>query len=104
MAEEKNTILSSGGFKPTTQDTPIDMRTRVETRDDIYKIENPYVGMQVYVKDEGRRYTVRSLADGNVGGMAVSGALVGEIVDSSDEISLQEKVRVDSETGTLFIL
>lgn len=104
MAEADNTILSSGGFKPTTTDTPIDMRTRVETKDDIFKIQNPYVGMQVYVKDEGRRYTVKSLQDDIVGGVTVPGALVGELVNSSEEVSLSEKIRVDSETGTLYIL
>lgn len=103
MAEE-NTILASGGFKPTTQDTPIDVRTRVATRADIYDIENPYVGMQVYVVDEGKRYTIKSLGDGEIGGVTVPGLKVGEIADSSEEISLEKRMRVDSETGTLYIL
>lgn len=102
--EQDNTILASGGFKPTTQDTPIDMRTRVATREDIYNIENPYVGMQVYVVDEGKRYTIKSLKGGEVGGVTVEGLRVGEIADSSEEISLEKRMRVDSDTETLYIL
>jgi len=30
-----NALTSSGGFKPTTKDTPIDIRSRVATETDI---------------------------------------------------------------------
>ena len=40
-----NALTSSGGFKPTTKDTPIDIRSRVETESDILNIGgmNPVV-------------------------------------------------------------
>ena len=58
-----NALTSSGGFKPTTKDTPIDVRSRVATESDIQNIPNPYVGMLVYVLDSGKRFEVLSLKE-----------------------------------------
>ena len=58
-----NALTSSGGFKPTTKDTPIDVRSRVATESDIQDIPNPYVGMLVYVLDSGKRFEVLSLKE-----------------------------------------
>lgn len=100
-----NTILTSGGMKPTVTDTPLDERTRVENKEDIYNIENAYVGMQVYVKSEKKRYTVRSLKAKEVGGVEIPNAMVDTIADSAEEITtIADKMRVDSESGTLYIL
>lgn len=104
MATNENTILTSGGMKPTTTDTPLDERTRVDNKEEIYAIDNPYVGMQVYVKGERRRYTVVSLKPKEIGGIEIPDAAVDEIADSSEEISVASKMRVDSETDTLYIL
>ena len=43
-----------GSFTTTSTDTPLDIRTRVETEVDIMSIPNPYIGMIVYVKDTGK--------------------------------------------------
>ena len=43
------TVTSSGGFKPSTTDTPLDVRTRVNTYAKIRDIQNPYVGMEITV-------------------------------------------------------
>ena len=58
-----NSIMMLGGLRTTSVDTPIDVRTRIETLDDIYDIPMPYIGMMVYVKDTGKRYEVLSLKD-----------------------------------------
>lgn len=104
MAQGENTILTSGGMKPTTIDTPLDERTRVDVKEEIYAIDNPFVGMQVYVKSENRRYTVKSLKAKEVGGVEIPDAAVDEIADSSEEITISSKMRVDSDSETLYIL
>lgn len=59
----KNASSSKGGFKPSSSDTPLDIRTRVETEADIMSIPRPYVGMVVYVRDTGKRYEILTLKD-----------------------------------------
>ena len=56
-----NKIISSGGFVPSSTDTPLDVRTRVQSVDDIYNIDLPYVGMIVYVIDENKYYKIKTL-------------------------------------------
>ena len=63
----ENSIVSSGGFKPSSKDTPLDIRTRVETEQDIYEIPNPYIGMIVYVKDTGKRFEILTLKEIDTG-------------------------------------
>lgn len=46
------TITSSGGFKPSTTDTPLDVRTRVNTYAEIKNIQNPYIGMEITVLED----------------------------------------------------
>lgn len=67
-----NALTSSGGFKPTTKDTPIDIRSRVATETDIQDIPNPYIGMLIYVLDTGKRFEVLSLKEVTSGMTKVS--------------------------------
>lgn len=67
-----NALTSSGGFKPSTKDTPIDIRSRVATESDILNIPNPYIGMLVYVLDSGKRFEVLSLKEEQSGLSTVS--------------------------------
>lgn len=46
------TVTSSGGFKPSTTDTPLDVRTRVNTYVEIKDIQNPYIGMEITVLED----------------------------------------------------
>ena len=62
-----NSIPSAGGFKPSSKDTPLDIRTRVETESDIMNIPNPFVGMMIFVKDTKKRLEVLSLKEVTVG-------------------------------------
>lgn len=50
-----NTIKAYGSFT-FDKSVPVDIRTRVETFNDISSIPNPFVGMQIYVKDEDTTY------------------------------------------------
>lgn len=65
-----------GALAPNAVDTPIDIRTRVETKADIMSIPKPYIGMVVYVKDTGKRYEVLTLKDKKQGIKVVKNALV----------------------------
>ena len=74
------TINSNGGFKPSGKNTPIDVRTRVNTFADIESIPNPYVGMIITVlQDETNSnkmtdYKVLSLKANSLG-------IVNSVVD-----------------------
>ena len=65
MATDFITNLTNfpGGLAPESSDTPLDIRTRVETEADIMNIPKPYIGMVVYVKDTGKRFEVLTLKD-----------------------------------------
>ena len=63
----KNALSSSGGFKPMSADTPLDIRTVVESEADILSVPRPFIGMVIYAKDTGKRYEVLTLKDIKVG-------------------------------------
>ena len=66
-------IVSSGPFKPSGKDMPVDARTRVESYADIVSIPNPHVGLKITVKvDETNNnkmtdYIVKSLKANSMG-------------------------------------
>lgn len=60
---DNNAIATGGGIKPSTKDTPTRIGERIETLSEITNIPNPYVGMIIYVIDEGRRYEVQSIKE-----------------------------------------
>ena len=99
MATDFNTnaTSSTGGFKPASVDTPLDIRTRVETEADILTIPKPYIGMIVYVRDTGKRYEILSLKDGKVGILTVKNGLV----DQYRELPYAIKETVDSQIADL---
>ena len=90
----KNSITSSGGFKPATANTPLDTRTIVETESDIVSIPRPFVGMVVYAKDTGKRYEVLTLKDGKSGLTTVKDGVVDEykelVVSYNDLVDVPE--------------
>ena len=69
-------ILISGAVKPTSVDTPTDARTRVETFDEIENIENPFVGMQVYVIETGKFFVVQKLKSKFIGNIEIPNSAV----------------------------
>lgn len=74
----KNAVSSTGGFKPSSTDTPLDIRARVETEADIMSIPKPFIGMIVYVRDTGKRYEVLSLKDIRAGVVTIKDGAVNE--------------------------
>ena len=58
------TIALSDGFIPSSKDTPLDKRTRVNLYEEIQNIKNPYVGMEILVladeTNSGRKTRIRS--------------------------------------------
>ena len=82
-----NKVITSGGLIPSTINTPIDVRTRVNTVNDIYNINLPYVGMIVYVIDEDKYYKVKSLKALEITG--VTDIIIDDaLVDTFEELSI----------------
>ena len=87
------TVTSSGGFKPSTTDTPLDVRTRVKTYAEIKNIQNPYINMEITVlsdetnHNEKTKYEVVSL-------LANEQGIENSIIDLS---TLRRKVELYSE-------
>lgn len=98
-------ILSSGGFKPTTLDQPIDVRSRVATEAEIMNIENPHVGLLVRVMETGAWYEITALQPKNVGGVAINNAAVaayipfgGSDIETESRLAEIEKSLEDIQT------
>lgn len=99
-------ILSSGGFKPTTLDQPLDVRSRVATEADIMNIENPHVGLLVRVLDTGKWYEITALQPKAVGGVTINNAAVatytpfgGSGAETEDRLVELEKSLEDIQTA-----
>lgn len=71
-----STITTKGGIKPTTSDTPADIRTRVETEADIANIPLPYLGMIIFIKDVAKYVKVTGLKSKKVGLSTLENAAV----------------------------
>ena len=52
---------------PTAAQVPLDARTVVAALADIANIENPYVGLEVWVTATGKKYRIKTLTETNVG-------------------------------------
>ena len=87
MENDKKVIIS-GPLMPSTKDTPIDVRTRVESLEDIINIQLPYVGMIFFVKSEGKHYTVKSLKSKDLNGVVVENALIDQYEEFGTHIDI----------------
>jgi hypothetical protein len=72
----KNTIVTSGGMRPSSADTPGDTRGRINLLADIYDIPMPYVGMIVYCLEDDCYYKITKLKPKKVGPVSVPDSLV----------------------------
>lgn len=86
---KNNAIVTSGGFNPSTVDTPLDIRTRIQSISEVSEIQLPYVGMIFYVVDEGVYYTVKSLKS----------KLIGDSLEVSDSVVNEYEPFVESVAG-----
>ena len=100
MADNK--IIIGGAILPSTPDTPTDARCRVQTFEDIQNVENPYVGMKVYVVDSGKEYVVRKLMDKEIGSIVITGGAIDPegVQDAVEELS--RKVQADIQKTTRY--
>ena len=89
FTNNNNTIDATGGFKPKTKNTPLDMRTRVNLKADIESIPNPFVGMKIIVlQDETNdnqmtEYVVTQ--DNGIGGKVIFNK---EVAGANGEVKL----------------
>ena len=91
-----------GALMPNATDTPIDIRTRVETEADILSIPKPYVGMVVYVKDTGKRYEILTLKDKKQGFTIIKNAAVNTYKEFGSEFATKtELAETDADVTTL---
>lgn len=83
-----NTIIIGGATQPSTINTPSDKRERVNTFEDIFKIDNPAKGSgTVWVEDEQKEYRIISLKSKIIGGVEIPNAAVDEVVPEAEIIS-----------------
>ena len=72
----KNSIVTSGGMRPSSADTPGDTRGRINLLADIYDIPMPYIGMIVYCLEDDCYYKITKLKAKSIGPVKVEDALV----------------------------
>ena len=88
----KNVIVG-GSLIPSSKDTPIDARTRIDTISDIPSINLPYVGMIFFVKSEGKHFVVKTLKAKNINGIMIENALVDQYSELETNVDLSDYVK-----------
>ena len=83
-------IVISGPLMPSTKDTPIDSRTRINSLDEVYSIQLPFVGMIFFVKSEGKHYTVKSLKAKELNGVIIEDAVIDQYEEFGSNINLDD--------------
>lgn len=97
-----NQIVSSGPFKPSGKDMPVDTRTRVESFADIASIPNPHIGLKITVKvDETNNnkmtdYIVKSLKANSLG---APNSAIDEVVRYADYLGVSAGGGTNTGTG-----
>ena len=87
FTNNNKTISASGGLQPTTINTPLDVRTRVNLKADIDSIPNPFVGMKILVlQDEtnGNQMTEYVVVSLKADSLGIENAKVNEVVLMKD--------------------
>ena len=64
-------IIVNGSLIPSTKNSPLDIRTRVNTIEEVSSIQMPFVGMIFYVIDEDKFYVVKKLKGSLVGNIEI---------------------------------
>ena len=73
---DSNAIVTAGGIKPSSVDTPGDARTRVKLLEDIMTIPLPYLGMIVYCEETDCYYKITELGPKYIGNKEIENSLV----------------------------
>lgn len=93
---------------PANTNVPVDVRMRVSTEADILNIENPAIGMTVYVEETGITYIIKSLKAGKAGILTIQNKLVdryekfvpskiSELLNDKEYISREECIALIEE-------
>ncbi len=82
MSDKK--VVVNGSLIPSVKNVPLDYRTRVATIEDIANIEVPFIGMIVYVEQEGKFYVIKTLKSKQVGPVEVENSVVDEFEELID--------------------
>lgn len=96
----KRTVMSTPLTVGTKKDNdkPLDIRTRIETMDEIAKIEYPYVGMMFYCKETDKYYSVKTLKSEElvpgVPATAISNYRIGEYEEFEADTSTEEDILI----------
>ena len=91
------TVTSSGGFKPSTTDTPLDVRTRVNTYAKIRDIQNPYIGMEITVLSDETNNNEKTKYEINGNSNLENGSVITIDVKAEDESSITYKINIIKE-------
>lgn len=79
-------------------DMPLDIRTRLETLEEIDKVEYPYIGMMFYVKETDKYYSVKSLKSEElipgVAATAIKNYRIGDYEEFEADSSVEEDILV----------
>ena len=86
-------IVASDGFKISVKNTPMDIRTRIESINEIESIPNPFIGMIFYVMGEEKFYVVKTLKDKKVGAMVITDALIDEYEPLNQGLITEERLQ-----------
>ena len=78
MAMDFNGIIASNGFKVSIKNTPLDIRTRIDSVAEIENIPSPFIGMIFYVMDEKQFYVVKTLKSKTLGSMEVIDSVIDQ--------------------------
>ena len=54
-------VIVSDSLIPSRDNTPLDKRSKIASKSDLYSIEKPNVGLLIYIEDESTTYQVNSL-------------------------------------------
>ena len=64
-------IVVNGSLIPSIKNTPLDIRTRINTIAEVESIQVPFIGMIFYVMDEEKFYVVKSLKGSKIGNISL---------------------------------
>lgn len=78
MAMDFNGIVASNGFKVSIKNTPLDIRTRIDSVAEVENIPSPFIGMIFYVIDEKQFYVVKTLKSKTLGSMEVIDSVIDQ--------------------------
>ena len=95
-------IIIGGTLKPNSQNTPTRKGEVINTLAEITEIENPVVGMSVFVKSSGLAYRVMSLKEKTIAGVVVPNAMVDKyekIPSIGDVVDLN--IRIEGNTKSI---